>query len=141
MNRKILPGLVGVLLLLLVAAGAFYGGMRFQRMRVSNTRAIFFANRGGAGNADIGDGAVNVGRRSSMGRIESIKGNIITVLSQQEQFMVTVTDATKYQKLVEGKLDDLQVGGNIIVLGERDANGRLTAANIQLAGPVPGLAP
>lgn len=41
MNRKILPGLVGVLLLLVVAAGAFYGGMRFQGMRSSGTRANF----------------------------------------------------------------------------------------------------
>ena len=39
MNRKILPGLVGVLLLL-VAAGAFYGGMRFQGMRSSGTRVL-----------------------------------------------------------------------------------------------------
>ncbi len=140
MNRKYLAGIIAVVLVL-VAAGAFYGGMRFQRMRVSSTRANFFANRGGAGNADTGDGAGNAGRGGSMGRIESIEGNVITVSAQQEQLMVTVTEATKYQKLVEGKLGDLQVGGNIIVRGERDANGRVTAANIQLAGPVPGLAP
>lgn len=140
MNRKSLAGVIAVVLLL-VAAGAFYGGMRFQRMRASNTRANFFANRGAAGNADIGDGAGNAGRRGSMGQIKSIEGNVITVNTQQEQLTVTVTDATKYQKLVDGKLGDLQVGGNITVRGERDANGMLTAANIQLAGPVPGLAP
>ena len=55
--------------------------------------------------------------------------------------MVKVTDATKYLKLVEGTLGDLQVGVNIIVGGERDANGIVSAANIQLAGPVPALVP
>ncbi|MDA0699434.1 MAG: hypothetical protein O3B16_06290 [Chloroflexi bacterium] len=55
--------------------------------------------------------------------------------------MVKVTDATKYLKLVEGTLGDLQVGVNIIVGGERDANGIVNAANIQLAGPVPALVP
>ena len=146
MNRKFLPGMI-VGVLLLVAAGAFYGGMRFQRTRSTNTRANFFANRGGADTADFGAGGGGGGggiggrRGNNMGRIESIEGNVITVSTQQEQLIVKVTDATKYLKLVEGTLGDLQVGVNIIVGGERDANGIVNAANIQLAGPVPALVP
>ncbi len=138
MNRKILPGLVGVLLLL-VAAGAFYGGMRFQGMRSSGTRANFFANRGGADGANFGGGGG--GRRSNMGQIKSIEGNVIIVSTQQERLQVTVTDATKYQRLVDGKLDDLQVGANIIVRGESDANGVVNAVSIQLADSVPAPLP
>ncbi len=138
MNRKILPGLVGVLLLLVVAAGAFYGGMRFQGMRSSGTRANFFANRGGADGANFGGGG---GRRGNMGQIKSIEGNVIIVSTQQERLQVTVTDATKYQKLVDGKLDDLQVGANIIVRGESDANGVVNAVSIQLADSVPAPLP
>ena len=146
MNRKFLPGMI-VGVLLLVAAGAFYGGMRFQRTRSTNTRANFFANRGGTGTADFGAGGGGGGggiggrRGNNTGRIESIEGNVITVGTQQEQLMVKVTDATKHLKLVEGTLGDLQVGVNIIVGGERDANGIVSAANIQLAGPVPALVP
>lgn len=143
MNRKFLPGMI-VGVLLLVAAGAFYGGMRFQRTRSTNTRANFFANRGGTDTADFGaggGGGIGGRRGNNMGRIESIEGNVITVGTQQEQLMVKVTDATKYLKLVEGTLGDLQVGVNIIVGGERDANGMVNAANIQLAGPVPALVP
>ena len=140
MNRKILPGLVGVLLLL-VAAGAFYGGMRFQGMRSSGTRANFFANRGGADGANFGGGGGGGGRRSSMGQIKSIEGNVIIVSTQQERLQVTVTDATKYQRLVDGKLDDLQVGANIIVRGESDANGVVNAVSIQLADSVPAPLP
>lgn len=139
MNRKILPGLVGVLLLLVVAAGAFYGGMRFQGMRSSGTRANFFANRGGADVANFGGGGG--GRRGSMGQIKSIEGNVIIVSTQQERLQVTVTDATKYQRLVDGKLDDLQVGANIIVRGESDANGVVNAVSIQLADSVPAPLP
>ena len=138
MNRKILPGLVGVLLLL-VAAGAFYGGMRFQGMRSSGTRANFFANRGGADGANFGGGGG--GRRSNMGQIKSIEGNVIIVSTQQERLQVTVTDTTKYQRLVDGKLDDLQVGANIIVRGESDANGVVNAVSIQLADSVPAPLP
>jgi len=141
MNRKILPGLVGVLLLL-VAAGAFYGGMRFQGMRSSGTRANFFANRGGADGANFGGGGGGGGgRRSNMGQIKSIEGNVIIVSTQQERLQVTVTDATKYQRLVDGKLDDLQVGANIIVRGESDANGVVNAVSIQLADSVPAPLP
>ena len=145
MNRKFLPGRIAWVLLL-VAAGAFYGGMRFQRTRSTNIRENFFANRGGADTAGFGAGGGGGGgiggrRGNNMGRIESIEGNVITVGTQQEQLMVKVTDATKYLKLVEGKLGDLQVGVNIIVGGERDANGIVSAANIQLAGPVPALVP
>jgi len=141
MNRKILPGLVGVLLLL-VAAGAFYGGMRFQGMRSSGTRANFFANRGGADGANFsGGGGGGGGRRGSMGQIKSIEGNVIIVSTQQERLQVTVTDATKYQRLVDGKLDDLQVGANIIVRGESDANGVVNAVSIQLADSVPAPLP
>ena len=142
MNRKILPGLVGVLLLLVVAAGAFYGGMRFQGMRSSGTRANFFANRGGADGANFGGGGGGGGgRRSSMGQIKSIEGNVIIVSTQQERLQVTVTDTTKYQRLVDGKLDDLQVGANIIVRGESDANGVVNAVSIQLADSVPAPLP
>ena len=143
MNRKFLPGMI-VGVLLLVAAGAFYGGMRFQRTRSTNTRANFFANRGGTDTADFGaggGGGIGGRRGNNMGWIESIEGNVITVGTQQEQLMVKVTDATKHLKLVEGTLGDLQVGVNIIVGGERDANGIVNAANIQLAGPVPALVP
>ena len=143
MNRKILPGLVGVLLLL-VAAGAFYGGMRFQGMRSSGTRANFFANRGGADGANFGGGGGGGGgggRLSNMGQIKSIEGNVIIVSTQQERLQVTVTDATKYQRLVDGKLDDLQVGANIIVRGESDANGVVNAVSIQLADSVPAPLP
>ena len=143
MNRKFLPGMI-VGVLLLVAAGAFYGGMRFQRTRSTNTRANFFANRGGTDTADFGaggGGGIGGRRGNNMGWIESIEGNVITVSAQQEQLIVKVTDATKYLKLVEGTLGDLQVGVNIIVGGERDANGIVNAANIQLAGPVPALVP
>ena len=145
MNRKFLPGMI-VGVLLLAAAGAFYGGMRFQRTRSTNIRENFFANRGGADTAGFGAGGGGGGgiggrRGNNMGRIESIEGNVITVSTQQEQLMVKVTDATKYLKLVEGTLGDLQVGVNIIVGGERDANGIVNAANIQLAGPVPALVP
>ena len=145
MNRKFLPGMI-VGVLLLVAAGAFYGGMRFQRTRSTNIRENFFANRGGTDTADFwagdgGGGGIGGRRGNNMGRIESIEGNVITVGTQQEQLMVKVTDATKYLKLVEGTLGDLQVGVNIIVGGERDANGIVSAANIQLAGPVPALVP
>ena len=141
MNRKILPGLVGVLLLLVVAAGAFYGGMRFQGMRSSGTRANFFANRGGADGANFGGGGGGGGRRSNMGQIKSIEGNVIIVSTQQERLQVTVTDTTKYQRLVDGKLDDLQVGANIIVRGESDANGVVNAVSIQLADSVPAPLP
>lgn len=142
MNRKILPGLVGVLLLLVVAAGAFYGGMRFQGMRSSGTRANFFANRGGADGANFsGGGGGGGGRRGSMGQIKSIEGNVIIVSTQQERLQVTVTDATKYQRLVDGKLDDLQVGANIIVRGESDANNVVNAVSIQLADSVPAPLP
>ena len=145
MNRKFLPGMI-VGVLLLAAAGAFYGGMRFQRTRSTNIRENFFANRGGADTAGFGAGGGGGGgiggrRGNNMGRIESIEGNVITVSAQQEQLIVKVTDATKYLKLVEGTLGDLQVGVNIIVGGERDANGIVNAANIQLAGPVPALVP
>ena len=143
MNRKFLPGMI-VGVLLLAAAGAFYGGMRFQRTRSTNIRENFFANRGGTDTADFwagGGGGIGGRRGNNMGRIESIEGNVITVGTQQEQLMVKVTDATKHLKLVEGTLGDLQVGVNIIVGGERDANGIVSAANIQLAGPVPALVP
>lgn len=103
---------------------------------------IFLQTGGGGDSANSGGGGGGYGgRRGSMGQIKSIEGNVITVSTQQEQLKVTVTDATKYQKLVDGKFGDLQVGVNIIVRGESDANGMVTAANIQLAGPVPAPLP
>ena len=127
--------LLGIVLLVLAAAGgSFYGGMLFQRTRVNNTRAAFFADRGGAPDGFPGGfpggagGAQGGASRGAIGLIKSIEGNTLTLSTPQSEMKVTLTDTTAIQKVVDGAAGDLQVGDTVTVRGERDAQGNIPAA-------------
>lgn len=149
MTRKFVLAIGSLIILMAVAGGAFYGGMLYQQQQVADTRASFFADRGGtpapggfgdgggffggtpgAGGFGIGNG----GGRGTFGQIKSIEGNTITLSSPQSEVKVEITDATVVRKLVEGARADLTVGETITVRGTTDANGNVTADNIQIGG-------
>jgi hypothetical protein len=143
--KKFLITLGALLLLLAVAAGSFYGGMQYQTAQAANVRNQFFADRGGTaptgaafpgGNAPAG--AAGGPGRGTAGQIKTIDGDTLTISTPQSVVTVTLTEATVVQKSVEGTRDDLVVGAQVVIRGETDASGNVTASTVQLsAAPAP----
>lgn len=149
MGKKVLLIIGSIVIVLAAAGGAFYGGMLYERQQAANLRAAFFADRGGGagggnggggGGFSFGDGngAGNGAGRGAVGQIKSIDGDTITLSTAQSEVKVTLNDATLIQKTVAGGRTDLQVGERIVVRGERDSAGNVTATDIQIGGPAQG---
>lgn len=149
MGRKVLAIVGGIILILAVAGGSFYGGTVYAQQQTANARAAFFADRGGGtggsggtggGNGGTGggffgggDGATGGGRGGgAAGQIKSIDGDTITLSTPQSEVKVTLTDTTPIEKVVTGGRADLQVGQRIVVRGVRDSAGNVTADNVQI---------
>jgi hypothetical protein len=143
MSKRIPLVLGAVVLMLAIGGGSFYGGMLYQQTRIAAIRNSFFAGRGGdnggtgGGNGGGGNGAGGGffgagGGRGQFGTIKSIDGDTLTVSTPQSEVKVKLTDTTQIEKLVAGAAGDLAVGDRIIVRGQSDASGTITANNVQV---------
>ena len=136
----------GTLLLGLVAAGSFWGGMAYQSNRVSQARANFEAARGQMDSGQFPGGASGFpqggvpggqeaglfGRGGTTGQVKTIEGNVMTVSTAQDVTTVNLSADTQIEKSGEGALADLQPGMRVLVTGERDSAGNIAASRITI---------
>ena len=142
--KKILIVIGAVLLAVLISAGSFYGGMAYQRNQQNQIQARFFQSRGlPSGGSENGSGFENNGgdfgqRRSFFGggsvtgQVKSLDGNTLTISTAQNTTTVTLTDSTQIEKPTAGSTVDLQPGARVVVNGQPDANGNITASQITI---------
>jgi hypothetical protein len=142
MNRVVMIGLV-VLAAVVIAAGSFYGGMVYGK---GQAEATFPALDDGAGfggrrgqqvspgaEADSGQFADRQGNML-FGEIQSIGTGELTVTDANgEQITVYVADTTLIQKQAEVTLADLEQGETVVISGNRDDDGNITARSLQVS--------
>ena len=131
--KKALPVIV---LLIIVGGGSFYGGMKYADSKAAAGAAArrsgsFAQNGGGAfgnrrGGGQAGAGFVN-------GEVIAIDGASLTVkLRDGGSKIIFFSTSTKITETIDGTADDLKVGENISINGSANADGSVTAQNIQL---------
>jgi hypothetical protein len=149
--------IVGSIVVALLLMGAsFYGGTLYQRNSESSARNRFLASRGidpnqfnqnnpngSGGNFQGGTGNGRQGFAfggGAQGQVKTIDGNTITISTAQNVTTVTLSDSTVFMKSVTGTVADLKVGDRVLVQGQRDSSGNITASEIMLnpAGFGPG---
>jgi len=134
---------VGVIVVAALLSGvSFWGGMTYQSKQVENVRTNFLNARGGKLPGDgqfPADGQVpndfqGQGFRGggTMGEVKSIEGNVLTVSTAQDVTTVNLSDTTQIVKSVEGTTSDLQPGVRVMVTGEQDNDGNITASQITI---------
>ena len=132
--KKILPMII---VLLIVAGGSFFGGMKYgqsKKTNVSGNAGRNFQNltneqrqqmRQDGGIGKMGNGGF-VG-----GEIISKDAKSITVKDNSGSTkIILLSDSTKVSKTVDGKADDLTIGKNIMVTGDSNSDGSVTAKTI-----------
>lgn len=134
MNNKIIMPILAIL----IASGAFFGGMQYQKLKVPSF-----------GNFRNGQGAV-AGARGMMGQrngngqnfrpvsgeILSFDSNGVTVkLTDGSSKIVLFSGSTAFVKSSEGTKDELKVGDKVMVVGAQNSDGSVTAQNVQINPP------
>ncbi len=136
MNRTV-KIILGIVVLLLVAGGSFFGGMVYgkgQEQAALATRRGAFTGANGAGQGQPGANARPGGQGGMFGQIDSI-GDCVLVIKDNngKQTQVKVTDTTLIEKQASVKLTDLTTGETVIVSGSTAADGSVTARSVQVA--------
>ncbi len=158
MNR-IAQIIVGVVLMLAVAGGAFYAGMLYGQgqggtgtAQIDQASAFATARAngeapaagqfGGRGQRDATGDAQGGG--NTFGQIESIADGVITLTTNAgSTIKVQVADTTLIEKNASVTVNELEVGETVIVSGSENADGSITARSVQVspAGRFGGAAP
>lgn len=132
---------VAIVLIIIAAAGGFYGGMKYQQstspiggqiMRGQDGQRTRFqgGNGGAGGNAMRGGGQ---GFQPVMGEIISSDDKSITVKTDDgSSKIVVISTKTSINKSSEGSNTDLKVGEKVAVFGSENTDGSVTAQSVQL---------
>lgn len=145
---KIQSIIVSCIVVLLLFGGAFYGGMRYDRVKnplpsggfanmanlSSEERQAraqqFGANANGAGRQR---GAQAGGGGFASGEIITKDDQSVTLkLSDGGSKIIFFADSTQISKSATGAREDLTVGSNLTVSGSANQDGSLTAQSIQI---------
>ena len=137
--KKILWIVGGILILAIASGASFEGGMAYQRNQANSIRSQFLRSRGidtangngSSANRSGGFGGGGFGGGAT-GQIKSIQGNTIELSTPTNVTTVNLTASTQIEKSISAKTSDLQTGEQLIVRGQRDSNGNITADNIQI---------
>jgi hypothetical protein len=136
--KKLLP--IFIVILLVIGAGSFYGGMKYGTSARSTERSMernlenFKALSGERSEAfkQFG-GRAGVINGEIIGRDEE---SIIIQLSDNSSRIIFFSDITQVSKTAEGSADDLKIGEQVMVSGEQNSDGSYTADIIQLSSRV-----
>lgn len=117
-----------VIVAIVVGAGAFFGGMKYQQSK----QPAFLRQFAGGQGARIGQGN-RQGFRPVNGEIISADDKSITVkLQDGSSKIVLLSDKTEINKASQGTKEDLKVGEKVAAFGQENSDGSVTAQNIQL---------
>ncbi|PWU22941.1 hypothetical protein C5B42_04725 [Candidatus Cerribacteria bacterium 'Amazon FNV 2010 28 9'] len=147
MNKNLI---IAVAITLVVAGGVgFFGGMRYQQSKTPVLPTGLSANRPG-GNRVFGRGnGTGMGGRAVVGQVISSDDQGITVkLPDGSSKIVFIADNTMINKATAGNKNDLTIGTTVAVFGTSNADGSVTAQNVQInpmmritASPSPSASP
>lgn len=126
-NNILVTGVV----VILVGALGFFGGMKYQQSKGAGNSGRQLA--GGRPGGQNGQGRTGGNGRPVIGEILNQDDKSITVkLNDGSSKIVLLTDKTAINKATEATKTDLVTGARVLASGTDNADGSMTAVNIQL---------
>lgn len=124
-----------VIAIILVGGGAFFGGMKYQQSKLTRFngnggRMVFNAN-GQPRQGGLGQNRQNF--RPVNGQITNVDEKSLTVkMADGSSRIVLLSNSTQLLKSQEANREDLKVGETVMAVGTENADGSITAQNIQI---------
>lgn len=140
MNKNIIIAVTATLFI--AGGGGFFAGMKYQESKTPSF-ARMFDNNGQGGNMQFsGRNGDSTGTGSGMRGFSPVSGEIIesddksiTVKeSDGSSKIVFITENSTVNKTEEGSKDDLATGTKVVVFGQSNSDGSITAQSIQIGG-------
>jgi hypothetical protein len=130
MQSKILVAIV-----VIVAVGAFFGGMKYQQAQGMGQRQLQFTGGPGGQNGGFGRrfGGAGSNAQAARGQVVSLDSSNITLkLSDGSTKLINLSGSTSYMKADKASANDIKTGTTIMVFGTTNSDGSITAQNVQL---------
>jgi hypothetical protein len=127
--------IITIVVAVVVAGIAFFGGMQYQKSQAGTSRFGQFAQGGSQnGQGFQRNGGVRGGLGgATVGEIVAMDANSITVkLQDGSSKIVNLSGSTTYSKTDSGSKSDLKTGTRVAAFGTSNSDGSITAQNIQL---------
>ena len=122
-----------------VGAGAFYGGMKYDQSTAQANLSQMRANRTGGGDGGARGGQ---GEGFTNGNVISKDDKSITVqMRTGGSKIVFFSGGTQIMKSIAGSLSDLAVGDQVTANGSANSDGSITAQSIQIRPAMPTSTP
>jgi hypothetical protein len=138
--KKIMIIVGAVVIAGVLAAGSFFGGMTYQSNRINQVRTNFADSRFPASGGQFPNGAQDpgfLGGGGTTGQVKSIEGNVLTVSTAQNVTTVNLSASTQIQKSEPAATSDLQPGVRVMVTGQQDTKGNITASQVMILNTSP----
>jgi hypothetical protein len=125
-----------IILIIVVGAAGFFGGMKYQQSKQLsrfNRQPFEQMRREGRGTGPAAASQPGKGPGMMKGEIIDKEGENLTVkLTDNSTKIILLSENTTINKTSEGLVDDLEVGKQVMVFGQENEDGSLSASNIQL---------
>jgi hypothetical protein len=133
-----------IITVIIAGAGSFFGGIKYTQAKDAATRTQqMTARTGGAANGQFGQRAGGAGARGGSfinGSILSKDDKSVTIqLQGGGSKIILLSGSTTIGKTTDGTVSDLEVGKTVMVTGQPNTDGSVTAQSIQIRPA--GLAP
>ncbi len=148
MNNHMKKIILILIVLVLVGGGAFYGGMKYGQSKspFGDFSRQNFQNLSSEEHQQLSQGNVGktlqrgVGREAGAGLlngevIDKDEQSLTLKISDGGSKIIFFSDSTQISKMVNGLIDDIEIGKQIMVGGEQNPDGSYTAKTIQLSSP------
>ncbi len=106
--------------------GGFYGGMKYQESKMPSWPA-------NSEQMKVQKNAARSGLSTAKGEVISLDNSSITVkLADNSSKIIILTNSTTVSKSEESSRDDIAEGSSVIITGQSNSDGSITAQNIQV---------
>lgn len=123
----------------IIAGGAFFGGMKYQESKQSNFQSRF-ANNGFEARNGNSQGQMMSGGNRNLNGFRPVNGEIISAddksitikLTDGSSRIVFFSDKTTVNRSTQAAVSDLKTGEKVMVMGQQEADGSIVAQTISL---------
>jgi len=125
-----------LIILIIVGGGSFWGGIQYEKNKISSQRPSFqnLQNLSPEQRQQFAQRAGGTGTNFLSGEVISKDEQSLTLkMSDGGSKIIFFSDSTQISKTTEGKIEDIEVGKQIIVSGNQNSDGSYTAKTIQLS--------